>query len=128
VAQAVLLSTGHTIDDAAPAITGLAPGQTLALYMGVAQYAEISAALIAAGHDPATPAAIVESGTTDEQRVIRTELRSLAAAQAALDIRPPALLIVGETTRYAERYSWFAPSRIETFADAAAQERARAGT
>jgi uroporphyrin-III C-methyltransferase/precorrin-2 dehydrogenase/sirohydrochlorin ferrochelatase len=128
VAQAVLLSTGHTIDDAAPAIAGLAPGQTLALYMGVAQYAEISAALIAAGHDPATPAAIVESGTTDEQRVIRTELRSLAAAQAALDIRPPALLIVGETTRYAERYSWFAPSRIETFADAAAQERARAGT
>src|SRR5690606_37062467 len=31
VARAVLLATGHTIDDAAPAITSLAPGQTLAL-------------------------------------------------------------------------------------------------
>lgn len=128
VARAVLLATGHTIDDAAPAITSLAPGQTLALYMGVAQYGDISTALIGAGHDPATPAAIVESGTTDEQRIVRTELRSLAAAAAALAIRAPALLIVGETTRYAERYSWFAPSRIETFVDAAAPDRARAGT
>ena len=126
VAQAVLLTTGHTMDAAAPALMEFQPGQTLALYMGVAQYAEISAALIAKGHSPDTPAAIVESGTTDRQRVVRTVLGSLAAAQAALDIRPPALLIVGETTRYAERYSWFAPSRIETFADEAAHARARA--
>jgi uroporphyrin-III C-methyltransferase/precorrin-2 dehydrogenase/sirohydrochlorin ferrochelatase len=126
VAQAVLLTTGHTKDAAAPALPEFQPGQTLALYMGVAQYAEISAALISKGHSPDTPAAIVESGTTDRQRVVRTVLGSLAAAQAALDIRPPALLIVGETTRYAERYSWFAPSRIETFADDAAQTRARA--
>src|SRR5690606_23188937 len=127
VARAVLLATGHTIDDAAPAITSLAPGQTLALYMGVAQYGDITTALVDAGHDPATPAAIVESGTTDEQRIVRTELRSLAAAAAALQVRAPALLIVGETTRYAERYSWFAPSRIETYVDAAA-ERARSAT
>jgi len=127
VAQAVLLTTGHTVGEAAPALAEFQPGQTLVLYMGVAQYAEISAALIAKGHSPDTPAAIVESGTTDRQRVVRTALGSLAAAQEALDIRPPALLIVGETTRYAERYSWFAPSRIETFADGAAHERARAG-
>ena len=127
VSQAVLLTTGHTIDDALPTLQDCKPGQTLALYMGVAQYAEIGAALIAGGHDPATPAAIVESGTTEEQRVIRTSLRNLAAAQAAYEIRPPALLIVGETTRFAERYSWFAPSRIEIFEDAAAEPRARAG-
>ena len=35
--------------------------------------------------------------------------------------RPPALLIVGETTRYADRYSWFAPSRVEHFADEPAE-------
>jgi hypothetical protein len=44
-------------------------------------------------------------------------LGQLAAAQAALAIQPPALLIVGETTRYAERYSWFAPSKVERFGD-----------
>ncbi|HVY66979.1 MAG TPA: siroheme synthase CysG [Gammaproteobacteria bacterium] len=127
VSQAVVLTTGHTIDDSVLTLQGFRPGQTLALYMGVAQYGEISAQLIAGGHDPATPAAIVESGTTESQRVVRTTLRSLAAAQAALGIRPPALLLVGETTRFAERYSWFAPSRIERYEDAPAESRAQVG-
>jgi uroporphyrin-III C-methyltransferase/precorrin-2 dehydrogenase/sirohydrochlorin ferrochelatase len=125
VAQAVLFTTGHTRDDGTPVIGEFKAGQTLALYMGVAQYAEIAAALIAQGYARDTPVAVVESGTTDRQRVVRTALGSLAAAQAELGIRPPALLIVGETTRYAERYSWFAPSRIERFADEPAGENAR---
>jgi uroporphyrin-III C-methyltransferase/precorrin-2 dehydrogenase/sirohydrochlorin ferrochelatase len=124
VAHAVLLTTGHTRDDGTPAIGEYQPGQTLALYMGVAQYAEIADALIAKGYASATPVAVVESGTTDRQRVVRTSLGGLAAAQAALEIEPPALLIVGETTRYAERYSWFAPSRMEHFADESGGESA----
>ena len=115
VAQAVLLTTGHTQDETAGALAEFRPGQTLALYMGVAQYADIAARLIARGHDPATPVAIVESGTMATQRVIRTVLGSLGRAQRALEIRPPALLLVGETTRFAERYSWFAPGKVETF-------------
>jgi uroporphyrin-III C-methyltransferase/precorrin-2 dehydrogenase/sirohydrochlorin ferrochelatase len=125
VSQAVLLTTGHTRDDGAPALSEFRPGQTLALYMGVSQYAEISAALIKSGHAPDTPCAIVESGTTERQRVVRTVLASLAAAQAALEVRPPALLIVGETTRYAERYSWFAPSKVVHFDTESAPTRAR---
>jgi uroporphyrin-III C-methyltransferase/precorrin-2 dehydrogenase/sirohydrochlorin ferrochelatase len=116
VAQAVLLTTGHTSDEGTPTIGEFDRGQTLALYMGVAQYAEIADALLAKGHARDTPVAVVESGTTDRQRVVRTVLGSLGAAQAALDVRPPALLIVGETTRYADRYSWFAPSKVEHFA------------
>ena len=73
--------------------------------------------MIAKGHASETPVAVVESGTTDRQRVVRTVLGRLGEAQAALEIRPPALLIVGETTRYADRYSWFAPSKVEHFAD-----------
>jgi uroporphyrin-III C-methyltransferase/precorrin-2 dehydrogenase/sirohydrochlorin ferrochelatase len=125
VAQAVLLTTGHARGDGTPIIGQYQPGQTLALYMGVAQYAELSAALIANGYSPDAPVAIVESGTTDRQRVVRTVLGSLAAAQVALEIQPPALLIVGETTRYAERFSWFAPSTIEHFADEPIDDRAR---
>jgi uroporphyrin-III C-methyltransferase/precorrin-2 dehydrogenase/sirohydrochlorin ferrochelatase len=125
VSQAVLLTTGHTRDDGTPIIGEYQPGQTLALYMGVAQYAEIAAALIAKGYAHETPVAVVESGTTDRQRVVRTALGLLAAAQEALDIRPPALLIVGETTRYAERYGWFAPSKVEHFAAEPAAGSAR---
>ena len=121
VAQAALLTTGHASDDGTPTTFEFQPGQTLALYMGVAQYAEIAAALIAKGHPSETPVAVVESGTTDRQRVVRTVLGRLGEAQAALEIRPPALLIVGETTRYADRYSWFAPSKVEHFADEPAE-------
>ena len=90
VAHAVLLTTGHTRDDGTPATPEFRPGQTLALYMGVAQYAEIADALIANGYARETPVAVVESGTTDRQRVVRTALGDLAAAQAELEIRPPA--------------------------------------
>ena len=121
VAQAALLTTGHASDDGTPTTAAFEPGQTVALYMGVAQYAEIAAALIAKGHPSETPVAVVESGTTDRQRVIRTVLGKLGAAQAELEIRPPALLIVGETTRYADRYSWFALSKVEHFADEPAE-------
>jgi uroporphyrin-III C-methyltransferase/precorrin-2 dehydrogenase/sirohydrochlorin ferrochelatase len=117
VSQAVWLTTGHASDDGTPLVGEFRDGQTLALYMGVAQYGEIAGALIAKGYSHDTPVAVVESGTTDRQRVVRTVLGQLAAAQAALAIQPPALLIVGETTRYAERYSWFAPSKVERFGD-----------
>jgi uroporphyrin-III C-methyltransferase/precorrin-2 dehydrogenase/sirohydrochlorin ferrochelatase len=125
VAQGVLLTTGHTQDEGAAALAEFRPGQTVALYMGVAQYAEIAAVMIAHGHDAATPVAIVENGTTERQRVIRTVLGKLGQAQAALAITPPALLIVGETTKFAERFSWFEPSKVEFFGDESAQTRAR---
>lgn len=115
VSHAVLLTTGHLQGETAPSLVQFRPGQTLALYMGVARYAEVAAKLIALGHDPRTPAAIVESGTLDTQRVIRTVLGSLGRAQRALEVQPPALLLVGETTRFAERYSWFEPSNVELF-------------
>jgi uroporphyrin-III C-methyltransferase/precorrin-2 dehydrogenase/sirohydrochlorin ferrochelatase len=125
VSQAVLLTTGHTREDGTPLLGDFKPGQTLALYMGVAQYGEIAAALIATGHAAETPVAIVESGTTDRQRIIRTVLGSVASAQVALAISPPALLIVGETTRFTERFSWFAPSKTVYFDTEPAAVRAR---
>jgi siroheme synthase len=109
------LTTGHLQGATAPSLAQFRPGQTLALYMGVARYAEVAAKLIALGHDPRTPAAIVESGTLDTQRVIRTVLGSLDRAQRALRVQPPALLLVGETTRFAERYAWFEPRKVERF-------------
>ena len=42
VSQGVLLSTGHTQDERAGGLAEFRPGQTLALYMGVAQYSEIA--------------------------------------------------------------------------------------
>lgn len=127
VAQTVVLTTGHTEDDEAASLEFFRPGQTLALYMGVAQYATLGKALIAQGHAPATPVAIVENGTTARQRVIRATLATLATAQVELDVHPPALLFIGETTRFAQRYAWFAPSTLHELAESGndVEERAQ---
>ena len=114
MAHSVVLTTGQT-QNGMMDLSGFKPGQTLALYMGVARYPAIKEELIGNGHDPNTPVVIVERGTTAEQRVIATQLRSLPEATAKFGISAPALLMVGETIRYAERYSWFARERLEIF-------------
>ena len=125
VSRALLITTGHVDNDASSDLASFRPGQTLALYMGVAHYAEIAADLLRLGHDPETPATVVEKGTTDAQRVIRTVLRLLPSAAERLGISPPALLIVGETARLAERFAWFAPGAVHVYDDRAAAARSR---
>ena len=117
VSQAVLFTTGYGREQISKISGGFRSDQTLALYMGVAHYDEISAELLRQGGSPDTPVAVIESGTSTDQRVIRTTLGALPRAHAALDIRPPALLIIGETARFAERYSWFEPGTLEIFDD-----------
>ena len=107
VAEAVLITTGHTQDHSSPDLAQYRPGQTLALYMGVAHFGAVADELIANGHEPTTPIAIVENGTLDAQRVIRAALVDLARVSAEHEVKSPALLLVGETVRCAERYRWF---------------------
>jgi len=122
-AQSVVLTTGHTERGIAE-VSSFEPGQTLALYMGVARYAVLAERLMARGYDPETPVAVVERGTTKHQRVIGTVLGSLARAAEAHEVSAPALLLVGETTRFAERYSWYAPERLVLYPDPESLERA----
>jgi uroporphyrin-III C-methyltransferase/precorrin-2 dehydrogenase/sirohydrochlorin ferrochelatase len=75
--------------------------------MGVAHFGAIADELIANGHAPTTPVAIIENGTRDDQRVIRASLVDLARVSTDHAIKSPALLLVGETVRCAERYRWF---------------------
>ncbi len=108
-ARSVLLATGRTEGGAAADLSGVRKDQTLALYMGVARYGDIAQELIEHGLAPSTPAAVIENGTTDAQRVIRTTLSKLRSACETHAVRPPALLIVGEATLRAESYAWFSP-------------------
>jgi uroporphyrin-III C-methyltransferase/precorrin-2 dehydrogenase/sirohydrochlorin ferrochelatase len=112
VAKAVLIATGYTRDGDNSHLAAAKPGLTLALYMGVAQLDTIGELLIANGHKASTPAAVVENGTTEHQRVIVTTVGELAGLKETWQLVSPALLLVGETVRYAQRYSWFNPSGL----------------
>lgn len=67
-------------------------GGTLVVLMGVAHRKEIAERLIAGGRDPATPAAVVEHGTSHRQRTWRTTLGGLGETEPG----SPAVVVVGE--------------------------------
>ena len=85
------------------------PGQTLVVYMGLVGLREICAGLVEHGLDSATPAALVEQGTTERQRVIEGTLDTLADLVAGAGVGPPTLVIVGHVVRLRGKLDWFRP-------------------
>lgn len=69
---------------------------TLVILMGLKNLAAISATLVANGRPAQTPAVVVQEGTTDAQRTIRSTLGVVAADVAAAGLRPPAVVVVGD--------------------------------
>ncbi|MFL5358753.1 uroporphyrinogen-III C-methyltransferase [Archangium sp.] len=80
----------------APDWVHLAGAETLVLFMAGHRLDEATLALIAAGRAPATPAAIVEAGTWEHQRVIEGSLADIAARAREAAVGSPALVVVGE--------------------------------
>lgn len=93
--------------DAADWQTLAGSGDTLVLYMSVGALGDAARELAARGLAPQTPAAVIENGTTSEQRVVRATLSSVAEAAREAQIRSPALVFIGETAAMASQLGWF---------------------
>ena len=109
-ASAVAFVTGHEDpekEDSALDYEALArfPG-TLVFYMGVKALPQIARALVAAGRDPAEPAAVVERGTLPGQRTVSSTLGGIAAAAEEAGLKPPSVTIVGPVAARRERIAW----------------------
>jgi len=109
--SAVVFLTGHE-DPAKPGATVRWEDfarlkATLCVYMGVRNLPVIARRLEAGGMAPSTPAAIVESATTEAHRRILGTLGSIAGLAARENVRAPAMLIIGEVAAFAESLSWF---------------------
>ena len=115
-AQACVFVTGNRCDGSLDLDwAALArPRQTLVIYMGFQNLAEICAQLVAHGMPATTPAAIVQQGATAQQRVVAADLATLPARAAEAALHPPTLIIVGEVVRLRERLAWFEAARFET--------------
>ncbi|MFI3188292.1 uroporphyrinogen-III C-methyltransferase [Crenothrix sp. D3] len=108
-AQSCTFVTGHLKDDSVNLNwTQLAvPNQTIVIYMGLVGLEKICQSLIAHGSDENLPIALVQQGTTHNQRVIIGTLSTLPAQVAQLDIKPPTLIIIGTVVTLHERLRWF---------------------
>jgi uroporphyrin-III C-methyltransferase len=76
---------------------------TLVVLMATGKLEQVCAALIAGGRSPDEPAAVIERGTTADQRGILATLSVLPREAHKLDITPPATLVVGKTVEVGDR-------------------------
>lgn len=81
--------------------------QTVVFYMGLENVGRICAALKQNGRAPGTPAALVEKGTTSEQRVFVGDLDSLPEIIARNEVRAPTLILVGEVVALHDKLGWY---------------------
>jgi uroporphyrin-III C-methyltransferase/precorrin-2 dehydrogenase/sirohydrochlorin ferrochelatase/uroporphyrin-III C-methyltransferase len=72
------------------------PACTLVVYMGIANAGRITDGLLGAGLPASTPAMLIESGTTPQQRVMRTTLADMPATIKAHGFHPPSLMVIGK--------------------------------
>ena len=109
--QACVFVTGHLKDGTAdlnwPALAQ--PNQTVVFYMGLVGLPGICEQLIAHGMPPTTPIALVQKGTTPEQRVLTGTLDRFADEVKQAHALPPTLIIVGEVVTLRDKLNWFEP-------------------
>ncbi len=97
IATSFAVMTGHCKDGENTAWDRYAGVDTLVILMGVKHRASIAARLIAAGRAFDAPAAFIENGATERERVVVTTLGEIAAGR--IEVEAPAVFVVGEVVR-----------------------------
>lgn len=126
-AQSVTFVTGHCKGDGDLALnwsTLASPNQTTVFYMGLANAELISRQLQHHGLPADHPVALVERGTTPEQRQVITCLGELIETITREGLKPPTLIVVGEVVRLADTLAQPAP-REASFTEGETLELAR---
>ncbi len=103
MASSLAVVTGHC-QPAGKALdwAALARMDTLVILMGIENLVEIVSALAVNGKPCNTPVAIIENGTTSEERVITGRLMDIVDLARVEEIRAPAVIVVGEVVKLHE--------------------------
>lgn len=107
--QSVRFLTGHTKDGSVPLEWEILvkEQQTLVFYMGLSGLPEITKELLAHGMAATTPAAIVQQGTRQTQRVLVSTIDAIADLAVEQEIQAPTIIIIGEVVKLQKSLSWF---------------------
>jgi uroporphyrin-III C-methyltransferase/precorrin-2 dehydrogenase/sirohydrochlorin ferrochelatase len=111
-AQSVVFVTGH-LQDGTVNLNWKAlvqPDQTIVFYMGLHGIDTICRELIRHGMPSSTLAALVQQGTTRNQRVLIGDLETLPSIVDKAHVKAPTLIIVGDVVELHGRLKWFEPT------------------
>jgi uroporphyrin-III C-methyltransferase len=81
--------------------------------MGVKHLPFICNQLHSCGKDSHTPIAVIEQGTTGNQRTVIGTLETIVEVVNENQITNPAMIVIGEVVKLAEKLSWIPESIIE---------------
>jgi len=110
-AQSLILVTGHLKDGSMDLDWDMLcrPRQTIVIYMGLKGLVTLCDEMKRHGMAGNTPAAIVQQGTTLNQKTVTGTLDTLPALAARAELKPPTLIIVGSVVSLHEKLNWFHP-------------------
>lgn len=113
-AQSCVFVTGHLRDGSMDLDWEMLarPKQTVVVYMGLHGLEILCAKLIEHGLAQTTPAAIVQQGTTQNQRVVCGTLTTLPHIAQHEKLQAPTLIIVGGVVSLREKLAWFKPKNL----------------
>lgn len=80
---------------------------TIVFYMGIKNLGTITGNLIDNGMSADTPAAVVRCGSLPEQTTVAGTLTDIAQKVEEAELKPPALLVVGEVVGLRDSLGWF---------------------
>jgi uroporphyrin-III C-methyltransferase/precorrin-2 dehydrogenase/sirohydrochlorin ferrochelatase len=112
-AQSCTFATGHLKDGSIDLNWAQLsqPNQTVVFYMGLTGIEVISQQLQEFGRSGDTPAALIEQGTTRNQRVHIGTVATLPQLVKDSGVRAPTLTIVGEVVNLHSKLHWYEPQR-----------------
>jgi len=106
-AQSVTFITGHSAEQPLDWKLLCKKNQTLVIYMGLDKLESISNELLTNGLAPDTPAALIEQGTTANQRVHIAAASDLLNIVKRANVRAPTIIIIGTVVSLHGQLGWF---------------------
>lgn len=121
MATSFTVVTGHTAGRDAYAIdwSRIPVTGTLVILMGVRHLGRIAVDLVRHGRAPETPVAIIEQGSTPQQRTTTGTLADVEGIARAAGVTHPAIIVVGEVAALHRQLAWFEPAALAAPAPAA---------
>jgi uroporphyrin-III C-methyltransferase len=115
IGSSVAISPGHLAAGSSVDWFALARVDTHVVLMAGRELASVCNALIAHGRSASCPVALIERGTTADQRTVRSTLGAIAQSVGEAVVTP-ALLVVGEVVRLGAELATGCESRNERWA------------
>jgi uroporphyrinogen III methyltransferase / synthase len=111
VASSFAVLTGHETSPRPGAderFRAIAAGaETIILLMGVSSLGDIAGRLVAAGRSPQEPVALIERGTTAQQRTVVATLASVGEVALERRVQAPVTAVVGPVVKLRDALDWF---------------------